>query len=200
MEINAGIRNCTYYEYYSIVKYELDHLRIVDQDAIERIKGDVNGMVKVKKTEALLWSIALPGFGQLLNGKYVKAILLISLEFIVNIQSGLNEVIISSFNGEIEKAISQTDYQWLMFYPCIYMFAMWDAYRDAGGAETQYTAVPFVFGAYFGTIGIIYSSTLKIMGVLFGTVWLGIVGLFVGLMLGMLIKTILIKRTTYNES
>ena len=31
-------------------------------------------------TEKLLWSIALPGFGQMLNGKYVKGILLIILE------------------------------------------------------------------------------------------------------------------------
>lgn len=37
--------------------------------------------------EKLLWSIALPGFGQLLNGKYLKEILLIVLEFSINVQS-----------------------------------------------------------------------------------------------------------------
>lgn len=36
--------------------------------------------------EKLLWSFALPGFGQILNQKYIKAILFIFLELLVNIQ------------------------------------------------------------------------------------------------------------------
>jgi hypothetical protein len=35
-------------------------------------------------TEKSSWSIAFPGFGQLLNQKYVKGILFIFIEFIVN--------------------------------------------------------------------------------------------------------------------
>jgi TM2 domain-containing membrane protein YozV len=35
--------------------------------------------------ETLLWSIALPGFGQFLNGKYVKGLTLLFLEFLVNV-------------------------------------------------------------------------------------------------------------------
>ncbi len=35
--------------------------------------------------EKLFWSIALPGFGQLLNGKYLKGGLFIFLEFLINI-------------------------------------------------------------------------------------------------------------------
>ena len=82
--------------------------------------------------EKLLWSIALPGFGQLLNGKYLKGILFIVLEFTINVQSHFNELILFSFNGDIEKAVEHTEYQWLMFYPCVYFFAMWDAFKDAG--------------------------------------------------------------------
>ncbi|MDQ0897478.1 hypothetical protein QFZ80_001306 [Paenibacillus sp. V4I7] len=74
-------------------------------------------MGKCTRTEVFLWSIALPGFGQLLNGRFLKGLLLVGLEFLINSQSNLNEVIISSFHGEFEKAIIQTDYQWLMFYP-----------------------------------------------------------------------------------
>lgn len=82
--------------------------------------------------ERLFWCIAFPGFGQLLNGKYFKRITFISLEFIINVKSHFNEVILYSFNGEIKKAIDYTDYQWIMFYPCVYFFAIWDAYKDAG--------------------------------------------------------------------
>src|SRR5690625_7767665 len=87
---------------------------------------------KSRELEVLLWSIALPGFGQLLNRKYVKGILLVSLEFIVNVLGKVNQVILLSFHGEIEEAIHQADYLWLMFYPCLYFFAIWDAYKDAG--------------------------------------------------------------------
>jgi len=74
--------------------------------------------------EKLLWSIAFPGFGQLLNKKYFKGTLLIFLEILVNVLGNLNEVIILSFQGNIEMAIDQANYQWIMFYPCIYFFAM----------------------------------------------------------------------------
>jgi TM2 domain-containing membrane protein YozV len=38
-------------------------------------------MVMRKQEEALFWSIALPGFGQLINGKFIKGILFLILEF-----------------------------------------------------------------------------------------------------------------------
>jgi hypothetical protein len=140
------------------------------------------------RIEVLLWSIALPGFGQIINGKFLKGLLLVGLEFLINVRSNLNEVIVYSFHGEIEKAVSQTYYQWLMFYPCIYMFGIWDAYKDAGGGNTPYGFMPFVFGAYVGTIGVIYSKDLL------GSVWLGITGIFIGVGIGLLIKNCLLKR------
>jgi hypothetical protein len=83
----------------------------------------------VDAKEKLLWSIALPGFGQILNGKLIKGILIIFLEILINVQANFNEVIILSFHGEIVSAIEQTNYRWLMFYPCLYFFAMWDAFK-----------------------------------------------------------------------
>jgi TM2 domain-containing membrane protein YozV len=56
--------------------------------------------------EVLLWSIALPGFGQFLNGKLIKGIVFVFLEFLINVNANFNVVIISSFQGEIEKAIA----------------------------------------------------------------------------------------------
>lgn len=85
-----------------------------------------------RSVEILLWNIALPGFGQLLSGKYVKGILFIALELLINVQANFNKAILLSFHGEINQAIEQTNYQWLMFYPCLYMFAMWDGYRNVG--------------------------------------------------------------------
>lgn len=138
--------------------------------------------------EKLIWSIALPGFGQLLNGKYLKGILFISLEFVINVRSHFNELIMLSFNGEIENAIDHTKYQWLMFYPCVYFFAMWDAFKDAGGGKEPYSFLPFVLSAYFVTVGLMYSAKVKIFGILLGTVWFPMLCVIPGVIIGLLLK------------
>ncbi|WP_100013346.1 hypothetical protein [Lentibacillus sediminis] len=144
--------------------------------------------------EKLLWSIALPGFGQLLNRKFLKGILLIFLEFLVNVLGNFNKIIIFSFQGDIDMAIEQANNQWLMFYPCLYFFAMWDAYKDAGGGNKPYAFLPFVFAAYFVTVGTIYSSKLTIFGVLLGPIWLPMLSVIPGLIVGFLLKIILTKK------
>ncbi|RVT57204.1 hypothetical protein [Niallia taxi] len=146
----------------------------------------------VSRKELLLWSIALPGFGQLLNGKLFKGIGIIILEILINVNSHFNEVIMLSFQGDIEKATLQADYQWLMFYPCLYFFSMWDAWIDGGGRNNKYSFLPLVFVVYFVTIGCIYSSKFRLFGILFGPVWLPILAVIPGLVIGILIKNLLI--------
>ncbi|MCK6208457.1 hypothetical protein [Bacillus infantis] len=144
--------------------------------------------------EKLLWSIALPGFGQFLNGKVIKGIVFVILEFMVNVQANFNVMIIASFQGDIQNAIAQADYQWLMFYPCLYFFAMWDAYKDAGGGREKYSFLPFVFSAYFVTVGCIYSSNFLLFGILLGPVWLPMLCVIPGLVVGIIIKKGLTKN------
>ncbi|WP_040203350.1 hypothetical protein [Neobacillus jeddahensis] len=140
--------------------------------------------------EKLLWSIALPGFGQLLNQKYVKGVLFIFLEYLVNIQSNFNEAIISSFHGDTNTSIEQINFNWLMFYPCLYFFSMWDAVKDAngGGKNSPFLFLPFVFAAYFVTIGLIYSPDIKVFGVLFGPIFLPMLFVIPGVIIGLVIK------------
>lgn len=61
--------------------------------------------------EKLIWSIALPGFGQYLNGKYFKGTVFLTLEFLINIQSNFNQIIFLSFHWEISDAIEHANYQ-----------------------------------------------------------------------------------------
>jgi hypothetical protein len=147
--------------------------------------------VKKDAIEKLFWSIALPGFGQLLNGKYIKGILLITLELLVNIQSNFNEVILLSFHGDIEAAIVKVEYQWLMFYPCLYFFAAWDAYKDARGTQSNYSFFPYVFAAYTVTVGLIYSSSIKIFGWILGPVFFPILCVIPGVLIGLIVQKIL---------
>ncbi|CDQ18399.1 hypothetical protein SAMN05192559_101987 [Halobacillus karajensis] len=155
--------------------------------------------MKEKRLEILLWSIAFPGFGQILNGQVIKGLAFIILEIILNVNSSFNMAIIHSFHGNITKAIEVTDYQWLMFYPCVYMFAVWDAYRKADGECESYTFVPFAFCAYFVTVGLIYSPVFKVAGTLIGPVWLPILSLIPGTVIGLLIRR-LFMRLSKNPS
>src|SRR5699024_6629014 len=82
-------------------------------------------------------------------------------------------------------AIELVDYQWLLFYPCLYFFVMWDAFRDAGGGKSRHSYLPFVFAAYIMTLGVIYSS-ISIWGDLFCPVWLLFLSFFPRLMLSYL--------------
>ncbi|MCM3538180.1 hypothetical protein [Priestia endophytica] len=149
--------------------------------------------------ERLLWSIAFPGFGQLLNCQYVKGILFIFLELFVNIQSNFNTAIISSFVGNIHHSIEVIDFQWLMFYPCLYFFSMWDAVKDAYEERGNSTLLflPFVFCAYFVTVGLMFSTKIKIFGLLLGPIFLPMLFVIPGVFTGLLVKKILtlfIKR------
>lgn len=149
--------------------------------------------LKKSKDEVLFWSIALPGFGQLLNRKYIKGIILILLEFIINVMGNINKVIVLSFHGRIEEAIVEADYLWIMFYPCLYFFAIWDAYRDAGGGKKPFAFLPFVFAAYFVTVGIIYSTHFTIFGQLMGPMWLFIISTPIGLGIGAVIRRSILR-------
>lgn len=81
-----------------------------------------------------------------------------------------------------------------MFYPCLYFFAMWDAYKDAGGDKKPYSYLPFVFSAYFVTVGIIYSPKLTLFGILLGPVWLPILSVIPGVGIGLFLMLVLNKR------
>jgi hypothetical protein len=151
-------------------------------------------MKKLTKSEALLWSIALPGFGQLLVGQYFKGGLFVLLEFLINLYSNFNMAIMYSFLWEIDKAFEVINYQWLMFYPCLYMFAMWDSYRHAMPEEEKYTYLPFVFGAYFVTVGLMISSKVSIFNIQLGPVFLPmLIFLPLGLLIGYLIRKVVLK-------
>ncbi|MDR0137031.1 hypothetical protein RFW18_04680 [Metabacillus idriensis] len=155
--------------------------------------------VKTSKLEVLLWSIAFPGFGQLLNRQLIKGILFITLELLINTYSHFNQVIMLSFLGEIDEAVQTVEFGWLMFYPCVYMYAMYDAYKNADGPEPPLSFLPFAFGAYFVTVGLMYSPKLKLFGVLFGPIWLPMLSLIPGLLTGFLIRFIILRIHSFRK-
>jgi predicted transporter len=152
-------------------------------------------MKKMGRLEAVLWNIAFPGFSQLLSGQYIKGILFVFLEFLINSKSQFNLAIMYSFIGEMERAYSVLNYQWIMFYPCVYMFAIWDAYRFAMPEDEKLSFLPFVFSAYFVTVGIMYSTKMTIFKMNLGPIFLPILFLLPGLICGFLMKYLLLYKS-----
>ncbi|MFC7062711.1 hypothetical protein [Halobacillus seohaensis] len=149
--------------------------------------------MKHRQLEILLWSIAFPGFGQLLNHHFIKGLVFILFEVIINMNSLFNTAIKLSFTGEIQEAVEVTNYQWLMFYPCLYVFAIWDAYKNSQINPPPYAFLPFVFSAYFITVGLIYSPHFKLFGILLGPIWLPILSIIPGIIVGFGIRWIILS-------
>lgn len=147
---------------------------------------------KVSRSEAILWSIALPGFGQLLNGKVLKGLSFVLIEFLVNLNSNLNLSLMYSFQWDFLNASKCLNYEWLLFYPCCYMFAMWDAFKDADGPTLKrFTYVPFVSGAIFVTVAIFYSTSRFLFGHLIGPIFFPLLSVIPGLIIGFILKIVL---------
>ncbi|WP_348774417.1 hypothetical protein [Cytobacillus oceanisediminis] len=130
-------------------------------------------------------------FAQVLHGKLYKRTLFIVLVVLVHINSNFKEVIRLSFHGKIQEAIVLTNYQWLMLYPCLYFFAMWDAFKEAGGGVNPFSYLPFVCSAAFVTAELLFSSKVKVFGITLGTMWFPMLCVFPGLLIGISLKRIL---------
>lgn len=70
---------------------------------------------------------------------------------------------------------------------------MWDAYKESVGKRSQYAYLPFVFPAYFVTMGLILSPKLALFGRLLGPVWLPIFMVIPGIVIGLMLKKVIIR-------
>ena len=68
---------------------------------------------------------------------------------------------------------------------------MWNAWKDAGGGKERFSFLPFVFSAYFVTVGCMYSPNVKLFGVLLGPVWLPIICVIPGVVVGKVITKVM---------
>lgn len=84
------------------------------------------------------FSFSFPGFGNLLQGRYLKAFTLIGWEVFINTHAHINLGIMYSLIGQFEKAKNVLDEHWLILYVGIYIYAIWDSYRATVDMNKQY--------------------------------------------------------------
>lgn len=75
------------------------------------------------------WSAAFPGFGHLQMSKYIRGMVLVLWEILINVQAGINEAMVYSFTGRFDMAKDALEPRWMLLYIPVYLFAIWDSYR-----------------------------------------------------------------------
>lgn len=89
---------------------------------------EINYLDKRNPVMAVLWSLFIPGLGQLYLHRIVTAFFVIVWLVVFFYYSHGLEAISLLFLGEIEKATSVIDPEWLLFFPSLYGFAIFDSY------------------------------------------------------------------------
>ncbi|MCT2344770.1 hypothetical protein NQZ71_10370 [Niallia taxi] len=100
-----------------------------------------------------LFSIIMPGFGQIYNRELVKGIIFVILEHFDNMLGRINQAIALDINGFHQQAIDATNFEVMLFYPGFYVYAVWDSwfYAREGGDKAK-TAIPFIIAGFLGEI------------------------------------------------
>lgn len=112
---------------------------------------------------AALFSILMPGFGQIYNRQFIKGIIFVVIEHYDNVTGNINKAIQLDFNGFHQQALEIVTYEGLLFYPGFYAYVVWDAWFYAKeGANKPKSALPFLIGGFLGEFASIFAMRLPI--------------------------------------
>jgi len=76
------------------------------------------------------FSFSFPGFGYVLQHRYLTAFAFLGWEIFINQHAHINQGILYTLLGQFAKAKEILDQKWLMLYVGIYMYGIWDGYRS----------------------------------------------------------------------
>ncbi len=80
---------------------------------------------------AALWSVILPGTGQLYCRRGVTGLVILAGWITASCFSNFFEALYFTLNGSFSQALNAADPEWLLFMPSIFCFAFYDAYEVA---------------------------------------------------------------------
>lgn len=100
-------------------------------DFMKMKPAGVNYLDRGNPWVAAAWSVLMPGFGHMYNMKAVKGLIILGWALAIINFSHVNNAIIATFTGKYLKAQDIVNYQWLMFFPSIYIYAIWDSHSDS---------------------------------------------------------------------
>ncbi|MCM3732780.1 hypothetical protein M3196_14090 [Fictibacillus nanhaiensis] len=89
---------------------------------------EINYLDKREPTMAFLWSLFMPGLGQLYIHRLITAFFVIVWSVVFFYFSHTLEAVSLLFVGQVQKATSVLNAEWLLFLPSVYGFAVYDSY------------------------------------------------------------------------
>lgn len=98
---------------------------------------------------AALFSMLMPGFGQIYNGQFMKGVFFVLIEHFDNALGQINKAIHLDFNGLHQQALEAANFEYILFYPGFYAYCVWDAwYYAKPDADKEKTPIPFIIGGF----------------------------------------------------
>ncbi len=91
----------------------------------------INHLHKTNPWVAAWWSAALPGFGHMQMGMYLKGAVFLSGEILLNFFGKINLALFYTLNLQFEKVQQVINYDCAFLYVSIWVFSIWDSYRLA---------------------------------------------------------------------
>jgi TM2 domain-containing membrane protein YozV len=91
---------------------------------------EINYLDKRNPVMSVFWSLLVPGLGQLYIHRIVTAFFVIVWTVVFFYFSHGLEAVSLLFLGEVEKATSVLHPEWLLFFPSIYGFSVFDSYMN----------------------------------------------------------------------
>lgn len=91
---------------------------------------EINYLDKREPLMAVIWSFFVPGLGQLYIHRIITAFFVIIWTVIFSYYSHGLEAISLLFIGKIQEATAVLDPEWLLFFPSVYGFSIFDSYMN----------------------------------------------------------------------
>lgn len=92
---------------------------------------EINYLDKRKPAISVMWSIFIPGLGQLYIHRILTALFIIVGLVVFYYYSHVQEAVLLIFQGNIKDATAVLKSEWLLFLPSHYGFAIYDSYINA---------------------------------------------------------------------
>lgn len=89
---------------------------------------EINYLDKRNPVMAVVWSLFVPGLGQLYIHRIVSAFFTIVWAVVFFYYSHGLEALSYLFMGDIEKSTAVLHPEWLLFFPSLYGFSLYDSY------------------------------------------------------------------------
>ncbi|RYL88850.1 hypothetical protein EWI07_13495 [Sporolactobacillus sp. THM7-4] len=92
---------------------------------------EINYLDKRNPVMAVIWSLFMPGLGELYISRIVLAAFIFLWSAAFFYYSHFFQAVVLLFLGKIEQATSVLNSEWLLFLPSLYGFSTYDAYMNA---------------------------------------------------------------------